>query len=249
EVCLGCPVMVQCDAYANSVTGDGKLSEPAGVWGGRTALERHKAFIRLRHEVAVPAPDRMVQTAQKMAVLKALAVHTDPWAVAAAAGRELGVEMDLRTAKWQLSRLVTQFNLCKTSATRGELLAVAVERGLLDAGLVVADDGSVPAVPPPTRMPETESRPQPVPMPEVEVPGPPAVPMPTVPSPGPDPVPMPSPEFSGPCVSGPLRLQAPRRDRFADVHGQLALWEAELDTPELAAVHALFPSDRLEAAA
>jgi hypothetical protein len=248
EVCLNCPVMVQCDAYANSVTAEGKLAEPDGVWGGRTALERHKAFIRHRHEVAVPAPDRMVQTKQKMAVLRALAVHTDPWLVAAAAGRELGVEMDLRTAKWQLSRLVTQFNLCKTSATRRELLGVAVERGLLDAGLVVEDDGTVPAVPP-TRMPDAEPRPRPVPMPEVEIPGPPPVPMPTVPSPGPDPVPMPSPEFGGQCADRPLRLQSPRRDRFTDVHGQLALWEAELSTPELAAVHALFPSDRLEAAA
>lgn len=31
EVCLSCPVMAACDAYASSVTGEGKLAEPDGV--------------------------------------------------------------------------------------------------------------------------------------------------------------------------------------------------------------------------
>src|SRR4051812_6505328 len=31
EVCLNCPVMVQCDVYANTVTPDGKLLEPSGI--------------------------------------------------------------------------------------------------------------------------------------------------------------------------------------------------------------------------
>jgi len=91
----------------------------------------------------VAAPDRLVRTPQKSAVLLALAMCTDASEVAAAAG------VDVRTANWQRSRLVTQLNLCKETATRGELLAEAVRRGLLDGGLVVADDGTVPAVPPP----------------------------------------------------------------------------------------------------
>jgi hypothetical protein len=155
EVCLGCPVMVQCDAYASSVVvedGQARLAEPAGIWGGRLALERHRAFIKRRHEVASAAPVRAVKTPQRLRVLEALAVHADAEAVASAAG------VDVRTANWQRSRLVTQLNLDKESATRGKLLAAAVERGLLDAGVVVGDDGLVPAVPPPSpasRMPST----------------------------------------------------------------------------------------------
>lgn len=141
DVCVSCPVMVLCDAYANSVRADGRLAEPAGIWGGRTARERRAAFGRRRHEVARAAPDRLVQTDQKRDVLLALAMCADGDAesVAAAAG------VPVRTANWQRSRLVTQFNLCKTSASRRELLAEAVRRGLLDASVVVADDGSVPA--------------------------------------------------------------------------------------------------------
>ncbi|WP_435606561.1 WhiB family transcriptional regulator [Streptomyces ardesiacus] len=150
EVCLNCPVMVQCDAYASSVVvedGQARLAEPAGIWGGRLALERHRAFIKRRHEVASAAPVRKVRTPQRLRVLEALAVHADAEAVAEAAG------VDVRTANWQRSRLVTQLNLDKESATRRELLAAAVERGLLDAGVVVGDDGRVPAVPPPPSRP------------------------------------------------------------------------------------------------
>ncbi|MEV5451537.1 WhiB family transcriptional regulator [Streptomyces sp. NPDC052535] len=155
EVCLNCPVMVQCDAYASSVVvedGQARLAEPAGIWGGRLALERHRAFIKRRHEVASAAPVRAVRTPQRLRVLEALAVHVSPEAVAEAAG------VDVRTANWQRSRLVTQLNLDKESATRRELLAAAVERGLLDADTVVGDDGRVPAVPPPapaSRMPSS----------------------------------------------------------------------------------------------
>ena len=147
EVCLGCPVMVQCAAYANSVVvedGKARLAEPDGIWGGELALERHRAFIRRRHEIAVPAPARQMRTPQRLRVLEALAVHESPEAVAEAAG------VDVRTANWQRSRLVTQLNLDKESATRAELLEAAVERGLLDASVVVGDDGRVPAVPPPS---------------------------------------------------------------------------------------------------
>jgi hypothetical protein len=174
EVCLGCPVMVLCDAYASSVRPDGRLAEPRWVWGGRTALERHRRFIGQRHEATVgqylgqaeescgvpqgpapgpvpvpgaasvpgPEPVEHLQTKQKQAVLQALAAHSDPGEVARVAG------VDWRTASWQRSRLVTQFGLDKSRATRVELLRAAVRRGLLDAGVVVEDDGSVPAVPP-----------------------------------------------------------------------------------------------------
>jgi hypothetical protein len=146
ELCLNCPVMVQCDAYANSVTPEGRLAQPDGVWAGRLAKERRQMFAARRHEVARAAPDVQLQTDQKRDVLLALAMCADgdAGAVAAAAG------VPVRTANWQRSRLVTQFNLEKASATRRELLAVAVRRGLLDASVVVADDGSVPAWSPAT---------------------------------------------------------------------------------------------------
>ena len=149
ELCLNCPVMVQCDVYANSVTSEGRLAEPDGVWGGRRALERHRAFIRTRHEVTAQAPDTRFNTAQKKAVVRALAQHTDPYEVAAAAG------MDVRTANWQRSKLTTLLGL-PHDATRGQFLAAAADRGLLEGVPVVADDGTVPAVPPPTKTVVTE---------------------------------------------------------------------------------------------
>lgn len=151
EVCLGCPVMVQCDAYASSVGPDGKLAEPEGVWGGRRSLERHKALIRARHARAA-APARAFGTEQKQAVLRALAVVWEPFEVAAAAG------VDVRTANWQRSQLVRLLGLPKT-VTRMRALAVARERGLLDGVVLVPDDGSVPAVPPHTRVLTTHSGP------------------------------------------------------------------------------------------
>lgn len=215
EVCLNCPVMVACDRYANSVTPEGKLAEPDGVWGGRTALERHKALIAARH-AAPPAPDRRFDTPQKRAVLKALAAFGDPYDVAAWAG------VDVRTANWQRSSLVRLLGLPK-DVSRMRALAVARERGLLDGVDVRADDGSVPAVPPPTRMPDPEPVPAPVQTSAVPVP------------------------VEDRCE--PVRVPAPRRGRFVDVDGQLSL-DAML--AELADVHPLFPTaeaDRLGAAA
>ncbi|MET8585702.1 WhiB family transcriptional regulator [Streptomyces collinus] len=147
EVCLSCPVMVACDLYASSVRPDGKLAEPEGVWGGRRALERHKALIR-RRVASVAAPtNRAFETAQKRAVLTALASCWEPFEVAAAAG------MDVRTANWQRSSLVRLLGLPKT-VSRMRALAVARERGLLEGVDLVADDGTVPAIPPPTRLPD-----------------------------------------------------------------------------------------------
>jgi hypothetical protein len=160
EVCLGCPVMVQCDAYASSVVWVGgvpRLAEQDGVWGGRRSLERHKALIAARLEAAA-APDRRFQTPQKQAVLKALASFWDPFDVAAEASRVLAVllgngcpGMDVRTANWQRSSLVRLLGLPK-DVSRMRALGVARERGLLEGLEVRADDGTVPAVPPPTKL-------------------------------------------------------------------------------------------------
>ena len=202
DVCLGCPVMVQCDAYASSVVVDGgkaRLAEPDGIWGGRTALERHRRFIARRHEVAAQAPVRQMRTRQRLRVLEALAVHADAEAVAQAAG------VDVRTANWQRSRLVTQLNLCKETATRLELLEAAVEQGLLERSVVVADDGSVPAVPPP-----------PAPSPA------------TAPAPGASAGSSPVVDDARPGRVSVAELRAPRprrRSRVAVVHGQLPLFD------------------------
>ncbi|MFD9249543.1 hypothetical protein [Streptomyces bottropensis] len=229
EVCVSCPVMVKCLAYGSSVVTDGavvRLAEPISILGGMTALERHKAFVKTRHEVAVPAPDRMVQTKQKDALLRALAQHVDPYEVAAAAG------MDVRKANWHRSRLVTQLNLPKVGATRTALLEEAVRRGLVEASLVVPDDGTVPAVP---YCPEPET--QPAAGPEAElaadagagveqanqtpvVSGP--VQIALVPEPESGPVVPPSP----PVPYEPARVPSPPRRRFTAVAGQLSFDDA-----------------------
>jgi hypothetical protein len=147
-VCRACPVMASCDAYASSVTPQGKLAEERGVWGGRRSLERHRALIRDRHAVAA-APDAVFQTEQKQAVIKALAVCWDPYEVAAVAG------MDVRTANWQRSSLVRLLGLPK-DVSRMRALAVARERGLLAGVDVVPDDGTVTALAPPTKVPVPE---------------------------------------------------------------------------------------------
>ncbi|WP_060888577.1 WhiB family transcriptional regulator [Streptomyces scabiei] len=248
-VCARCPVLAECAAYASTVSVEGKLVEPDGIRGGRTALERHRAFIQHRHEVAEPAPAVRFQTKQKQDVLAALAGHSDPCRVAEVAG------VDWRTASWQRSRLVTQLNLCKVSATRMQVLEEAVARGLLDGSLVVADDGSVPAVPP--------SPPVPAPAmdPALET----AAPVADGPEPGVG-LPGSSEGAAGPLrralgpsggredaagadgpvaadlVEGaggpgqatpyePVRVHSPRRDRFAAVHGQLSLDDVLADLP------------------
>lgn len=127
-VCSRCPVLAQCRAFGASVVVDGdvaKLAEQFAILGGMTALERHKAFIKTRHEVAVPAPDRKLRTPQKLAVLRALAQFTDPDQVAAAAG------MDVARANWQRTRIATLLNL-PVGASRADLLAEAGRRGLLE---------------------------------------------------------------------------------------------------------------------
>ncbi|MGW0948459.1 hypothetical protein ACWD4O_38715 [Streptomyces sp. NPDC002623] len=196
DVCMGCPVMVQCDAYGASVTPDGKLAEPYAVLGGRTMLERHRAFVAYKKAIAqpvVPAPDRQLHTEQKTDVLRALACHTTPEAVAEAAGT------DVRTANWQRSILVTKLGLAKP-ATRMQLLHAAAERGLLDGVDVVDDDGTVPAVPKPPARPRRPRQTTPNPKTLLSVV--------RLPEPGP---------------YEPARVPALRRERFTRIEGQLTI--------------------------
>lgn len=142
-VCGRCPVLVACAVFGASVTAEGKLAERHSILGGRTAVERTRVLVeeRQRQRVVVePAPDEQLMTEQKLAILRALVVCEAPEDVARVAG------LDLRTANWQRARLVTQLGLPK-SASRAEVLAAAVARGLVDpeAGGGVA--GRVSAVP------------------------------------------------------------------------------------------------------
>lgn len=139
EVCLRCPVMVQCDAYANLT-----LSRADEVRGGRTRRERGKLVAAPKRKAPVAAPVAQLRTKQKLAVLAALAVHADEYRVAMETG------LDVRKANWQRARLVSGLGL-KPSASRMELLRAAVKAGLVEGSLVVADDGGVPAIPPATK--------------------------------------------------------------------------------------------------
>ena len=143
-VCFTCPVRAECDAYANLTPGRAERADD--IRGGRTMKER-KRVAEVQgpgRPVPAPAPVDQLRTPQKLAVLEALAAHTDEYRVAMESG------LDVRKANWQRARLVSGLGLV-ASASRMVLLKAAVERGLLDGGLVVADDGSVPAIPPSTR--------------------------------------------------------------------------------------------------
>ncbi|MCX4911902.1 WhiB family transcriptional regulator [Streptomyces sp. NBC_00878] len=262
EVCLGCPVMVACDAYANSVVAEGavvRLAEPEGVWGGRTALERHRVFIARRHEVTagVPVPDDRLRTPQKQAVLRALAGFGDAHEVAHAAG------LDVRTANWQRSSLTTGLGLAR-SASRMELLDAAVSRGLLDGSLVVADDGLVPAIPPTTKTHTMDADGQLLLWAaefERLLARLPATAMGAgtgAAADGPD---QGDTHGARPGAPGRQLARRPRRPGlrvwFADIPGQLELLLSQLDddgldgssVPDVADVHDLFPNECLEAAA
>ncbi|WP_228981344.1 WhiB family transcriptional regulator [Streptomyces sp. DH12] len=151
-VCGYCPVRAACRAYANTLTDEGLLAEPEGIWGGELALERHRALIAAR-TAAAPAPQPAPVTAERLAeartpakrtVLRALARHTDPELVAIAA------RMDLRTANWHRSALVSLLGLDKETTTREQLLAAAVAHGLLPDTVRIVPDGRWPLVAAPT---------------------------------------------------------------------------------------------------
>jgi len=147
-VCARCPVLAECRAYACSETADGRLAEPLGIWGGMLALDRHRALIRRRAAAGpvVPVRDRLaeVRSAQKQALLAALAREVDEELVAWRAG------LDLRTANWQRSLLCGLLGLDKETATRAELLAAARAAGVLPRGVRVRPDGRWPVAAAPT---------------------------------------------------------------------------------------------------
>ncbi|MEU1134447.1 hypothetical protein ABZ383_32080, partial [Streptomyces sp. NPDC005900] len=226
EVCVECPVMMLCHTYANTVDADGHLTEPYGVLGGERALERHKRLVARRHELVAAAPDARFDTPQKQAVLRALAAYTGAGDVAAAAG------MDVRTANWQRSHLVTLLGL-KRTASRNDLLDAAAARGLLQGVSVTRDDGTVPAIAPPTRPTAAERRAR-------------RTARRTTGRPAPRQTPPSTPHRGTAMSRAPVRIRAPRRTRFTAITGQLTLWDTGL-----AAVHTLptTPPAHLEAAA
>ncbi|MEU0837099.1 hypothetical protein [Streptomyces sp. NPDC005969] len=160
-ICKRCPVLALCHTYANTtvITAEGfeHLVEPQGVMGGELALTRLRALVERRHEATTgtaPAAETPVvpvvrdlsegRTPQKQAVLKALARETDPELVAYRAG------MDLRTANWHRSALVTMLGLDKERATRDQLLTAAIDQGLLPRSTRIRPDGPWPYAAAPT---------------------------------------------------------------------------------------------------
>lgn len=141
-VCSTCPVREACRTYALSETPDGKLAEPEGIWGGMLALDRHRALIAARADQPADAlaAQRLedARTAQKQALLAALARETDEEMVAYRAG------MDVRTANWHRSLLCGLLGLDKETATREALLERAREVGVLPKGARIRPDGPWP---------------------------------------------------------------------------------------------------------
>lgn len=200
DVCMDCPVMVQCLQYAMSVLPSGKIAEEYGIFGGTTSLERHRRHIATvqAQQRALPSSELVskLATVQRMAVLEALAAHHDPHQVADAAG------VDDRTANWQRSKAVALLGLDKKTTTRRELLAAVRRLGLLDGVPVVDGPADVLAVPPPGT-----ARPAPVKPTVVTAPEPPVGEKPPTP------------------IVRTVRLRFDR-SRFRAVEGQLSLTDA-----------------------
>lgn len=161
KICGRCPVLAACRTYGNTVTVDADgtehLVEPEGILGGQLALARHRALIARRHAAttaavaeagATPVPVlgdlAQARTPQKRAVLRALARETDVELVAYRAG------MDVRSANWHRSALTSMLGLDREHATRDQLLAAAVEAGLLPRSIRIRPDGRWPYAAAPT---------------------------------------------------------------------------------------------------
>lgn len=143
RICGWCPVRTECATYANTETEDGHLVEPEGVWGGELALTRHRALIARRATVTATSAGvgldmTETRTPQKKAVLRALARETDSELVAYRAG------MDVRTANWHRSALVTLLGLNRETTTRDQMLTAAVEQGLLPPSTRIRPDARWP---------------------------------------------------------------------------------------------------------
>lgn len=161
-VCAGCVVLSECRRYGLAETRGGRLAEPEDIWGGVPSVVRHRVLVARRAAAGVPVQvpgvgvgepggtvtasegrpgvPALARTEQKRVVLEALARYTGEVEVAAAAG------MDVRTANWQRSLLCGLLGLDRRTATRRELLVVAVDAGLLPVGTWLAPDGPRPVV-------------------------------------------------------------------------------------------------------
>lgn len=138
--CSACPMRAACLDYA--LGDDSGPYEEWHVWGGMTARQRAD-LLASRAAGAAPPREEIVVTDLDTAVLKALAAHRTPGAVAAAAG------MPVYRANWHRSRLVTLLHLDPKTTTRMRLIYTARLLGLLDpAAPYLADrDRLIAAVP------------------------------------------------------------------------------------------------------
>jgi hypothetical protein len=138
--CNGCPMRATCLTYA--LGDDDGPYEEWHVWGGMTAHQRAD-LLTSRTADAAPPREEIVLTELDTAVLRALAAHRTPGAVAEAAG------MPVSRANWHRSRLVTLLHLDPKTTTRMRLIYTARLLGLLDpAAPYLADrDRLIAAVP------------------------------------------------------------------------------------------------------
>ncbi|MGS2592093.1 hypothetical protein [Streptomyces hebeiensis] len=152
-ICGRCPVLTVCRIYANTTVRDEDgvehLTEPEGILGGELALARHRALIARRHAATVtdgPAVRDVsaARTPQRRALLRALARETDAELVAHRVG------MTMQAANWHRSALVGILGLDRERATRDQLLAAAVEHGLLPRSVRIVPDGRWPVAAAPT---------------------------------------------------------------------------------------------------
>lgn len=139
-LCQACPILAECRTYA--------LAHETGrnhqdVWGGQTPQQRvdearrHQAGQQDTAAGPVDGPSQL-----DLRVLRALAAHRAPAAVARAAG------LTLARTNWHRSKLVTYYRLDPATATRGQLLHAARRAGHLDPTVVlVSDRGLTAAIP------------------------------------------------------------------------------------------------------
>lgn len=149
DLCLTCPLLQACRAYA--LGDDGGPGEAWHIWGGMTAAERRNHVVRraLRTTSAETPANSATGTRATdddgelpplplspldRTVLHALAAHHTPHAVATAAG------LDLTRTNWHRSRLVTRLGLDPATTTRTQLLHAARTAGHLDPATTITPD-------------------------------------------------------------------------------------------------------------
>jgi WhiB family redox-sensing transcriptional regulator len=157
--CARCPVRAACLGYA---LGDASGPyEEWNVWGGMTAHQRAELLASRAAQDSTPRREQIDLTDLDTAVLKALAAHRSPAAVAAAAG------MTLARANWHRSRLVTLLHLDPRTTTRMRLIYTARLLGLIDPAAPYLADRTRLIAAVPSRQPAlNRSRPVQLPLPD-----------------------------------------------------------------------------------